>query len=299
MVLDMIVKVVLIVLAVIGIFFLVKFLLTNYKFKFDNFTFFQGSLGSGKTSILTYFAVKLYKKRHRYNKFIYPVVSILLWIFVPTMLLRLFGKLHYDKLSEEVYSNYPILLNKRKKLYSRVVNTEVLTWIFKMNDSSILVLDEVGYLLPNVINGKAVLSDSELRLCLTYLRHATNCTCLMASQSLSEVNKTMRAKINHCYNLSGVKVRKFLKFLPSSVHVFETIVSEDVDTVYSDSTKDYRDNVFRFWFPYNRFASRYAKNMYYLERQDIQILSQKFDLLLKQMGLYSGDTWKSLYYEFN
>ena len=94
----------LICLLAVVVFIYFRFFKGNYKFKFDAVSFFEGSLGSGKTTMLTYCAIRELKKRIRRNRII-KIINL----FIPIKSKKL--KLHGTNL----YSNYPIFISKINK----------------------------------------------------------------------------------------------------------------------------------------------------------------------------------------
>ena len=269
--------IVLICLLVIVIFVYFRFFKGNYRFKFDAVTFFEGSLGSGKTTMLTYCAIRELKRRIRVNRF---RKFINLFILRKKKKLKLFGT--------KLYSNYPIYINKRLG-YSIVVNFQLLQWLYRVDEDCIICLDEVSYLFPKEMK----MTDKRTVLCLTWLRHATNCLLLCASQSLSECNVSFKRKVCKVFHLTDCKCGLFKL---SHVFVREAIISEDMSNVYTDDPD--KDNKFKFIFPVKHFASRYARNLYDLDDKTINELSYNFDKLLVKMNLKNGDRWKDLYWQF-
>ena len=269
--------IVLLCILVIFLFIYFRFFKGNYKFKFDAVSFFEGSLGSGKTTMLTYCAIRELKKRIRRNRII-KIINL----FIPIKSKKL--KLHGTNL----YSNYPIYISK-KLGYSIVVNFQVLQWLHKVNEDCIICLDEVSYLFPKEMK----MTDPRTKFCITWLRHATNCLLLCASQSLSECNITFRSKVCKVFHLTDCKCGLFKL---SHVYVREAIISEDMSNVYTDDPD--KDNCFKFIFPVKHFASRYARYLYDLESKYIDILSYDYDKLLLAMGKRNGENWDDLYWRF-
>lgn len=247
-----------------------------FKFTFDNVTFFQGSLGAGKTAMLTYHAIKE-RKRRVLNNFIATIIN-------PFILVK---KWKIKKRGTDIYSTYPIYVNKRYG-YSYVCSIKVLKWIERVNEDCIVVLDEVGFLFPSEMKK----TDPKYTFCMTWLRHATNAFVLSASQSLSECNVLFRRKVNRVYALYGMR-RRFL--IRSCVNVRSSICSEDMTNIYSDTDPQL---LFTFKYPSKNFHSRYGKQLYDLLDDDIKKLSVDFDYLLSLMGYKFGDKWRSLDYSF-
>ena len=85
----------------------------------------HGIPGCGKTLSATSLALKYYKKQNTKLKH-----------FIRYLRKR-------DIIVNNIYSNYPILLNKRKKIYSNVVTIDDLDNRYSFKKDSIIILDEV------------------------------------------------------------------------------------------------------------------------------------------------------------
>lgn len=255
----------------------IKYKKESIKIELDSVTFFEGPLGSGKTRLLTYMAIKSFKKR---------VMIYKLFRFLEIITFHIFKS---KKFIPHVYSNYPIYLG-RKYGFSQVVNCQVLNWQYKIEEGSIVVLDEVGYIFPNQ---KEKTSDDYI-FGITWLRHATDCVLLCASQSLSECNIAFRRKVNRCYHLHNCS--KFFWRL-SSVEVVPVIISEDIKNVYSSSSSDTVLQRFMFLNPKNNFNSRYGRDLYLLKESERNAIASNYNLLLQRLGYKNGDYWKSLSYD--
>lgn len=85
----------------------------------------HGIPGSGKTLSATAIALKYYKKQNRIIKQFFRYIR------------------KKDIIINNIYTNYPILLNKRKKLYSNVVTIDDLDNRYSFLPNSLIVLDEV------------------------------------------------------------------------------------------------------------------------------------------------------------
>lgn len=284
--------VVLIVLIVAGI-LLIKFCASNYKLEYDSWTFFEGSLGSGKTTILTRLAITTRRKRIIYNFFV-PCLNICLWLIPFYNLYRLCQKkenrLKLKKRGTDIYSNYPIRINH--KLWSIAINKDVLNWIFRVNEDCIICLDEVGYLFPNEMQK----TDPLYVFCMTWFRHGTNALVFSASQSLSECNVAFRRKVNRVYHLNNVK-RCIIPFF-SKVQVRQAIISEDMSNVYTDDLKSRETNWFRFKYPVSHFRSRYGKEYYKLDSDELLPISKYYQMTFDKLHLTNGERWRDFYFRF-
>lgn len=85
----------------------------------------HGIPGCGKTLSATAIALKYYKKQNKLYKQFFRYIR------------------KKDVIVNNIYSNYPILLNKRKKIYSNVVTIDDLDNRYSFPMNSIIILDEV------------------------------------------------------------------------------------------------------------------------------------------------------------
>lgn len=268
---------ILLILVIILLIKYIKFRKESIKIELDSVTFFEGPLGSGKTRLLTSICIREFKRRVR----VYKIHKVLEFLS--------FGIYKSKYFIPNVYSNYPIFLGKRYG-FSYVINTSVLNWEYKIEEDSIIVLDEVGYIFPNQ---KEKTSD-DYTFGITWLRHATNATILCASQSLSECNISFRRKVNRCYHLHNC--RKFFWFL-SAVEVVPVIISEDIKNVYNSNSSESVIQRYMFINPKKNFNSRYGKNLYKLNSNERKVIASDFNILLKRLNYQNGDMWRCLHYD--
>lgn len=254
----------------------------NYHFKLDGINFFQAQLGGGKSYTLSWCGRHAQRRRIVRNWFVN------IWNKCTPK------KINFKILPVEIYSNYPIWCGK-KLGWSKAINKDIWTWRYKLPDRPIIVYDELSNDLPNVKNGKAVMSDDRLKFCLRWFRHGTGATIFACSQSLSEVDKTFRAKVQHVYNLSNFRKHLFW----NSINVVESFISEDITTIYSDTDKDHIENIWRSRLPKNTYMSRYGKNLYDLSDEEISYLSSNADKIMKLCGISNGDSWNSYAFEIS
>lgn len=281
-----------ILIIVLGI-IIIRFGMTNYKLEYDSWTFFEGSLGSGKTTVLTRLAIKTRRNRIVYNFFV-PLLKIGLWLIPVYNLIRLCQKkenrLQLKKRGTDIYSNYPIRINRKE--WSYAINKDVLNWIFRVNEDCIVVLDEVGYLFPNEMQK----TDPLYVFCMTWFRHGTNAQVFCASQSLSECNVAFRRKVNRVYHLSNIKHCVIPLF--SKVQVRQAIISEDMSNQYTDDLQSRESNWFRFKYPAFHFRSRYGKEYYKLDSESLVPISKYYQMTFDKLEMKNGQRWQDYYFRF-
>ena len=310
-------KVVIFFLIFFIIFFIafIYFMSHNYKIKYDNFTFFEGSLGSGKTTIITNKSLNELFKRKLYNLFVANKVNnFLLTIFlyicpianIIALIISLKRKklfrLNIKKRGTELYSDYPIKYKKHilwgKWIYSKVCDITLFNWLVKYDEDCICSLDELGYWFPPNTNTKGIpiMTDKLTIFGITWLRHAISPCVFCASQSIDEVNITFRRKIQHIYRLSN-NTKVFGRL--SKLNVREIQRSEDsgsIITTFNDSDKNHLENYHYYWYPKKNFASRYAKLLYKLDKVDTDAIANNYEALLSLLNLKPGDYWRGLYF---
>lgn len=298
----------LLIFIIIG-FIIFKIMKKNRSIKLNNWTLFEADLGGRKTTILTRKTLNLWRGRIIIN-YLTPllnvIINILLFIipiehiFYIIYCIKNKELLKIRKRGEKVYSTYPIYLDfpfnlfKDKSTYTYAINADVLDWKYKIEEDSIVVLDEIGYIFPS----ETKKTDPKITFCMTWFRHATNATVLCATQSMSEVNITFRRKCNKVFQLSNGQRCMFpFGVWFSKVQVREIIISEDVNNIYQDNYETRNENWYTFKYPTNHFNSRYGKELYKLTQEEIAKISLKYQILFEKLGMRNGDKWKTLNYE--
>lgn len=303
------------ILIFLGIWILIGFLILrflikqNRKVQLNNWTLFEGDLGSFKTTACTRKTVNLWRGRifgNWLNPTLNIIIQILLFIIPITNFVYLYLVIRDKKLykikkrGEEVYSTFPIWLSfpfrlfKDKWTYTKAINADVLDWKYKIEEDSIVVLDEVGYIFPS----ETKKTDPKITFCMTWFRHATNATVICATQSMSEVNVTFRRKCNRVYQLShGQRCIFPFGLFFCKVQVREIIISEDVNNIYEDNPETRNENWWTFKHPTRHFNSRYGKKLYNLTQEEINKISLKYQLMFEKLKMQNGEKWTSLDYE--
>lgn len=266
---------VLLIVLIVLLFFVVKFLRGNYVFKYDFFTIYTGQGGSGKTTLLCHSAKITLRRRYLRN---------IVRRFINIFLFKKF-KLQYENYI--VYSDFPCYFGRRFG-WARIINKSVLDWSYQIEEGCIILLDELSYLFPS----KKEIPSPRERFCLVFLRHIMGKSCVVfgATQSLSRCNVALRSVVGHVYNLSNCTKGWFF----SRVNVMDVIISEDVRTIYNDTSKDFKDNVYRFRFPKGTFASDYGKYFKYLKNQHLDVMDS-YDYIFNLFGLKCGAYWNDFY----
>lgn len=272
----MLFKIIFIILLLVALYLYIRHLLDNYHFKYDFITVFEGSLGSGKTTMIAYHVKRVLKRRRRSNIFRFIVN-----IFLPKR-----WKLDYK--CEEVYSDFPLYLGK-KFGWAKVLDENFMYWAYKLPKGSIIALDELAFIFPN---SNRVSTDLE-RFTSIWLRHVLGDSFIFAgTQSMSEVAIFLRRRLSHVYHLSNMRKG----FFKSRVNVIDVLMSEDIVNVYQDSVKNFKENIFKFKFPKNMFISTYGSSFYelsYKDRLAVKNLSDVYDKYKIKVLTY----WDNYYYD--
>lgn len=270
---------------IIGIVIIV--LLYNYffkiKLKLQTINFYSGGLGSGKTLQATKTAIKLRNRsvfthyligkspiifaislflvlnllnlaifKGNFATFIFLGINILILVLIISKRKILKEKYKIRK----IYSNYPILIKKTRKkiIFSEPLKREHLLGIERVEEHSIIVVDEAQIMFPNQKNR----SNPVVIWNFTFSRHFHNSTIIMCSQSIGNMDIALRRVVNVVYNFSSF--RKILLFW-YKVDVDKINYMEDVITNINDVKED--NHMFYFgMFGKRRYNSRYMINYY-------------------------------------
>lgn len=150
----------------------------------------NGLPGSGKTLTATYFAIKHFKKDNtRLKQFV-----------------RFLQR--KPKVVNNVYSNYPILLNKRKKIYSNKVSIYDLKNQYSFPFGSLIIIDEVQLFYDSdeyKTFPKVIANFNQAH------RHFGICDIIYISQHPSRVVKKLRNVVCEFYRIKRRLILPFLK----------------------------------------------------------------------------------------
>lgn len=201
----------------------------SVKLRLQTINFYSGGLGSGKTLKETDTALKLRNwSKLRYIFYgwhpliIIPTLSfvglILSMGYLPTILTVIYivlillynlsviknvKSIKFTSQVREIYSNYPILIKKRRKVnvYSHILTKEHILGIDKLPERVIVIIDECSNVFPNT-NAK---SDPKVTTAFRWFRHWTDGTIIMADQSIGDIDITIRRRVNIVYNFSSFR----------------------------------------------------------------------------------------------
>lgn len=265
----------------IGVIWLLWQVFFSVKVPLQTITFYSGGLGSGKSLQLSDTAIKLRNK----SKLAHYLLG---WI--PNK------KIKEATQIRKVYSTYPLALKQKKKDFKEAnairfnrafckrnnledkfynKNTEIkytdedvlyycemsnalskkhLLGRKKLPERVIAAVDEASRYFPN----KITKSDVETTENFRFFRHFTNGNLLMADQSIGDIDKAVRRRINVVYNLSEMRKYFFLfyKIKVDRINYMEDIV-QNVNNI-QEMPKNYIFGMFG----KRKYASRYMKKTY-------------------------------------
>ena len=304
-----------IILAVILIIILYNCLF-RIKLKLQTINFYSGGLGSGKTLQATKTAIKLRNRsilgyyligKHPINFTVSLFITLTFIIFgflkVNFASLFLFGinililiclikkreilKRNYQ--IRRIYSNYPIMIKitKKKIYYSTPLTRNHLLGIDKVDEHSIIVLDEAQIMFPNQKNR----SDPTVIWNLTFARHFHNSTIIMCSQSIGNMDVALRRVVNVVYNFSSFRrlLFFFYKVDVDKINYMEDVI-QNVNNVQEEN------HMFYFgMFGKRRYNSRYMKEYYNPTNKDTNYEFK--DYKLNPLDNYFNlETYKKCFY---
>lgn len=275
------------IILIIGIIYIFYKLWLSVPFELQVINFFSGGLGSGKTLEATTLAINLRNrsklKYYLLNKYYFITISLLTiilstisikyikikwlklacvsFIIIMFVIMIIKNKIIRNKYKiRTIYSNYPILINEKKKVkeWSKPLTREHWLGIKEMEENAIIIIDEVDRMFPSL----AKKSDEELEKATQQIRHWLNPTVIMVSQSLGSVDIAIRRRINVVYNLSGHK-KIFWKLYKEDIN--KIVYMEDIITNINDINEIKPKRHFGFYGK-KRYESRYMKEFYRPEK---------------------------------
>lgn len=230
----------LILLLLIALAIYLTYLYIRYKLKhkIETITAYTGGLGSGKTLLSVVMAKKLLRKQN----FKYRTLAQIKYnIYRGLVFWKKLPKKEYPKVY--LFSNIPILLNKKQQRYSLVLTKEHLLLQERLPLHSVILLDEVGSFASQFdFNQNNVIKvfDEFVR----FYRHYTQGGYLIVNDQCSEnINLTIRRRINIVHNLSNCLVifKRFCFYYDRQINISEEI--KTIDTAQLDSQSvDTQDN---------------------------------------------------------
>jgi hypothetical protein len=202
-------------------------------------TIFAGIPGKGKTAYATYDAVKKYKKDN--------------WLLV-----KLLQKRKDDV--NLIYSNYPILLNPKKNIYSHQIRFKDMDMKYKFPHGSMIIIDEAQR-YQDARDFKSF--PKNVGTFLQHHRHGSISSIIFVSQHPKRMDNKIR-------DLAEVfrKYRIFIRipFTPVLFTYYTNYYEFEEYAKYNQAPKENRnydyDNHFKFlwsWHCFNRYDSKYFR----------------------------------------
>jgi len=198
-----------------------------YFIKYNSTICLTGEMGAGKTYLAVDKAVKAYKGRlwrvklsnwftKQLNKIIkHHNKKVVRKAIKPKFKGHTWNERKYQALPR-LLSNIPICIKRGKhEVWSNVIEKEMLTFeylqkeIVKLPEGSVLLIDELPQLVDQ-FNWDLEKVQNNLNEFITFVRHYFNGLLVITAQSIDQVVKPIRQKMNTFYYLSNW--RKFLFF---------------------------------------------------------------------------------------
>lgn len=240
--------IVLAVIVALVCFLVYKAMRIALKHKIDTITAFTGGLGSGKTLLSTRLALKLYRK----NVWKYYTKKKL-WNSCLNLFRRQKNKVAFCVEKPKLYSNIPILLDKKKRVFCDRLDINILLLQERMPLHSVILIDEIGsfasqfdYKEKNVIK----VFDEFVR----FFRHYSQNGYMVVNDQCSEnINLVIRRRINKVNNLSNCLVLwRFVFYYQRYINVSEEIKTIDTSELQTNKN-DTQDNMnFKISFLWNK-----------------------------------------------
>jgi len=240
-------------------FFLYKFL-KPFFIHYDTSILFTGGIGSGKSLNSVKIALKLLKKqrlkvnfKNLLKKFINVFIRFIN-LFKKSKKLILKSLIVYKP---SLYSNMPILVDKNKHTFCKVLTKDILTLKERIEEGSIVLIDECSALV-NQYNWNNNEVRYHLNEFIQLFRHYVGGYLILNAQAESEVVKQVRSKMNSYYWCFDFQ--KFL-FLFYRVRMLHIQISENETSLSSEFIEDNTKRTYGI-LPRGRYNSRYLKNRY-------------------------------------
>lgn len=250
----------------------------SLKIKKNVLIAFTGQMGSGKTFHAVKFAIKEYKRRK---------------------ILKKFRLLKTDK-PIILYSNIPILIQKERRLFKKVIIKEEWSTVLErehilmeknLNEYSVIFIDEIStfasqwdYNNPNC----QITFAHFLRFC----RHYIDPAIFITAQSIDEILVDIRRKMSIVYHLDNMR-RTMIFFY--KVDVIDIKLTEEIKNINAQGlTKD------KFFFgilPF-KYLKKFNKIFYpfYYNKYDSRCYSENYPALNKDSKNYNWQQYKTSYF---
>lgn len=164
------------------------------SFSRDRLMCFTGTLGSGKTLLSVYIALKRYK------------ASLFGW-----RVKCLFTKKNKRPEKPKLYSNFPIVVNRKKKELSHILKLEHLLMIEKMPWGSVTCITEFSD-LASQYDFDNTFVRFEITEFARWYRQYIGGYLILDTQATDEIVKPVRVRLGTVYSLSNI--RRFLFITP-------------------------------------------------------------------------------------
>ncbi len=234
----------------------------------------SGLPGSGKNVYATYLAKKHYRREN-------------------TVFRRLVRSLRHDDVYiNNVYSTYPILLDKRKKIFSNVISLYDLNGQYSFKYGSLIIIDEVQSFYD---------SDDwqdfpkSIAVFNQFHRHFNIDDIYYITQHPSRLVKKLR---NVCFQFIKIRKFKIVPIIKLGFIYFTNYYEFDDYGKWHHPEKEFKtydvDNHFKFFFVNSIFKSYNSKYLNVLNRDKPLYNKGSFkylDLTIEEIKSIYGDVW--------
>lgn len=217
----------LIIIVSLIILFIIYKIIKPYVIKYDNTIAFTGGLGSGKTLNAVKIAIVLLRKNKIKVKIINTFRSIK-------------SKITRKELkileTPQIYSNIPICINKRKKIYSNKITKEHLLLKEHITEYSIVFIDELPQMI-NQFNWNITEVQNNVNEFITFFRHYIGGYFITTAQSIDDIVSQIRRKLNSYFWLYDFKKFWFIYRVRICNLQTSDLITTTSTTFIEDNTK--------------------------------------------------------------
>ena len=229
-----------------------------YRLPNNNIICFTGTLGTGKTYMAVFQALRAYK-RQRLKHFFYRKLPFMRWLLCFLM--------PECKYPASFYSNIPIQINLSKKRphYTLPLKKEHLLMTELLPERAVVLVDELGQICSQwEFDNPYVMQN--VQTLIRFFRHFTNGKMFVTDQVSSNIVKPIRDRLGYVYQLNDfhrdLLVLPFFKVECIPLQNLDD-GGTNIDIDLSDLTKSYFYGFLPYkWMHIKHYESRCFKKLY-------------------------------------